>query len=96
MCSGQLTSLAQVVTTTNNKTLAQMSITINHQDYSYDKQSWINHSVEREIHVWGKQALYLVENAQVGDNVMIEGKLSYLTTADKAQFIEAKLVHRLS
>lgn len=96
MCSGQLTSLAQVVTTTNNKTLAQMNVTINHQEYSFDKQSWLNHSVEREIHVWGKQALYLVENAQVGDNVMIEGRLSYLTTADKAQFIEAKLVHRLS
>lgn len=96
MCSGQLASVAQVVTTPNNKTLAQMNITINHQDYSLDKQCWQNHSVERELHVWGKQALYLVENAQVGDNVMVEGKLSYLSTADKTQFIEAKLVHRLS
>jgi single-stranded DNA-binding protein len=96
MCSGQLTSLAQVVTTPNNKTLAQMNITINHQDYSIDKQCWQNHSVDRELHVWGKQALYLVEKAQVGDNVMIEGKLSYLATADKTQFIEAKIVHRLT
>lgn len=95
MCSGQLTSLAQAVTTPNNKTLAQLNIIINHQDYSFEKQCWQNHTVEREIHVWGKQALYLVENVQVGDNVMIEGKLSYLTTADKTQFIEAKLVHRL-
>lgn len=96
LCSGQITSLAEVVTTPNNKALAQMNIMISHQEYSIDKQCWQTHQVERELHVWGKQALYLVENVQVGDIVMIEGKLSYLATADKTQFIEAKLVHRLS
>jgi hypothetical protein len=45
--------------------------------------------------VWGKQAEYLVENGKLNDNVMIEGKLSYLATADKMQFIEAKTVHLL-
>ena len=96
LCSGQLVSLPQLVTTQNNKSLAQVNIIISHQDYSVDKQCWQNHTVERELHVWGKQAQYLVENAQVGDNVMIEGKLSYLATADKTQFIEAKAVHLLS
>tara|TARA_R110002050_G_scaffold231244_4_gene367000 strand:- start:1375 stop:2034 length:660 start_codon:yes stop_codon:yes gene_type:complete len=95
ICTGQLTSLAQVVTTPNNKTLAQITVTINHQDYSVDKQCWQNHSIERELHVWGKQALYLVEKAQVDDTVMIEGKLSYLSTVDKTQFIEAKTVQIL-
>jgi len=96
LCSGQLVSEPQLVTTQNNKNLAQVNITINQQDYSIDKQCWQNHSVERELHVWGKQAQYLVENAVIGDNVMIEGKLSYLATADKRQFIEAKTVHLLS
>ena len=96
LCSGQLTSAPQLITTQNNKNLAQVNITINQQDYSVDKQSWQNHKVERELHVWGKQAQYLVENAQIGDNVMVEGKLSYLATAQKEQFIEAKIIHLLS
>jgi len=95
-CSGQLVSKPQLITTQNNKNLAQVRVTINHQVYSVDKQCWLNHVVERELHVWGKQAQYLVENAKVGDKVMIEAKLSYLATADKTQFIEAKTVHLLS
>jgi len=96
LCSGQLASAPQLITTQNNKKLAQASITINQQDYCVNKRCWQSHMVERELHVWGKQAQYLVENAQAGDNVMVEGKLSYLATADKMQFIEAKTVHLLS
>jgi len=96
ICSGLLTSVPFLVTTPNNKTLAQMSMTINQSVYSADKQCWQNHKVERELHVWGKQALYLVENAQLSDNIMVEGKLSYLATADKTQFVEAKSVHLFS
>ena len=96
LCSAQLASAPQLITTQNNKKLAQVNITINHQYYSEDKQCWQNHIVERELHVWGKQALHLVENAQVGDNLMVEGKLSYLATADKRQFIDAKTIHLLS
>ena len=95
-CSGQLVSMPQLITTPNNKNLAQAKIAINHQVYSVDKQCWQNHLVERELHVWGKQAKNLVENAKAEDNIMIEGKLSYLATADKTQFIEAKTVHILS
>lgn len=95
-CSGQLVSTPQLITTQNNKHLVQAKIKINHQVYSVDKQCWKSHLVERELHVWGKQAQYLVENAGVGDSVMVEGKLSYLATADKTQFIEAKTVHLLS
>jgi len=95
-CSGQLVSKPQLITTQNNKNLAQARVTINHQVYSVDKQCWQSHVVERELHIWGKQAQYLVENAKDGVKVMIEGKLSYLATADKTQFIEAKTVHLLS
>ncbi len=95
-CSGQLSSVPQLITTQNNKNLVQVTISINQQEYSIDKLCWQNHKIERELHVWGKQAQYLVENAQVGENIMVEGKLSYLATADKRQFIEAKTVHLLS
>ncbi|MBL4941553.1 MAG: single-stranded DNA-binding protein [Colwellia sp.] len=94
-CSGQLTSTPKLVTTQNNKSLAQVNISINQQIFSVDKQCWQTHAVERECHVWGKQAQYLVEHAQLGDSVMVEGKLSYFTTADKTQFIEAKNVQLL-
>ncbi len=94
-CSGKLASKPQLITTQNNKSLAQMRVTINHHVYSFDKQCWQNHVVERELHLWGKQAQYLVENAKVDNKIMVEGKLSYLATADKTQFIEAKTVHLL-
>jgi single-stranded DNA-binding protein len=96
LCSGKLTSMPQLITTQNNKNLAQANITINQQIYSVDKQCWQNHKVERELHVWGKQAQNLVENGKLGDNLMIEGKLSYLATAQKNQFIEARIIHLLS
>ena len=96
LCSAQLASMPQLVTTQNNKQLVQVNISINQQDYSVDKQCWQTHKVEREVHVWGKQAQYLVENAQLGDNVIVEGKLSYLATADKKQFIDAKMVHLIT
>ena len=96
MCSAQLLSQPQLMTTRNNKTMAQVNVTINQQDYSIEKQCWQNHNVERELHVWGKQAEYLVEHGKIEGHVMIEGKLSYLATADKTQFIEAKNVHLLS
>lgn len=92
-CSGQLLALPKLITTPNNKTLAQVHIQINQQVYAIEKQSWQSVIVERELHVWGKQAQYLVENAEQNDNVMVEGKLSYLTTAEKTQFIEGKTIH---
>ncbi|MFT6508421.1 MAG: single-stranded DNA-binding protein [Colwellia polaris] len=92
-CSGQIASTPQLIKTQNNKSLAQVNITINQRIYSIDKQCWQTILIERELHVWGKQAEYIVEHAVVGDSVMVEGKLSYLTSADKAQFIDAKALH---
>jgi single-strand DNA-binding protein len=92
-CSGQIASTPQLIKTQNNKSLVQVNITINQRIYSIDKQCWQTILIERELHVWGKQAEYIVEHAVVGDSVMVEGKLSYLTSADKAQFIDAKALH---
>lgn len=94
-CSGEIASTPQLIKTQNNKSLAQVNITINQRVYSIDKQCWQNILIERELHVWGKQAQYLGDHALVGDSVMVEGKLSYLTSADKAQFIDAKTLHLL-
>ena len=92
-CSAQLLATPKLITTQNNKTLTQVQIQINQQIYSIDKQSWQTVPVERALHVWGKQAEYLVENAEQNDDVMIEGKLSYLATSNKTQFIDAKTIH---
>ena len=92
-CSGQIASIPQLIKTQNNKSLTKMNITINQRIYSIDKQCWQNIVIERELHVWGKQAEYTVEHALMGDSVMVEGKLSYLTSANKAQIIDAKTLH---
>jgi len=92
-CSGLIASTPQLIKTQNNKSLAQVNITINQQVYSIDKHCWQNILIERELHVWGKQAEYMVDHAVFGDSVMVEGKLSYLTSANKAQFIDAKILH---
>jgi len=94
-CSGQIASTPQLIKTQNNKSLTQVSITINQRIYSIDQQSWKNTFIERELHIWGKQANYLVEHALIGDTVMVEGKLSYLTSATKTQFIDVKILHCL-
>jgi single-stranded DNA-binding protein len=93
-CSGQISSIPQLIKTQNNKSLAQVNITINQQVYSIDKQCWQNIVVERELHVWGKQAEHMVDQISVGDSVMVEGKLSYLTSANKAQIIDVKTLYQ--
>ena len=92
-CTVQIASIPQLIKTQNNKSLAQVNVTINQRIYSIEKQCWQNVLIERELHVWGKQAEYTAEHAQIGDSVMVEGKLNYLTSANKAQIIDAKTLH---
>ena len=92
-CSAEVASCPQLIKTQNNKSLAQLNAMINQRIYSVEKQSWQHIVIERELHVWGKQAEYIVDNAQVGDSIMIEGKLSYLSSVNKNQFIDAKTLH---
>ena len=91
-CSGTLTSVFTLNTTENNKLFAQATISISQQTISVGNQQKQRVIIERPVHIWGAQAQYLSEKAQVGDNVIIEGKLSYLKTSEKAQLIEAKQI----
>jgi single-stranded DNA-binding protein len=92
-CSAQLLSQPQLMLTEHNKQLTQATVSINQHVYNNDKQSWQNLTVEREIHIWGKQAQYLAEKAVIGDELMIEGKLNYASNANKSQFIEVIKLH---
>lgn len=91
-CSATLTEAVTLVKTENNKELAHTNISITLKIYSNIKQTSQFLTIKRAVHVWGKQAKYLNEHAQIGDNLLIEGKLNYLNDAEKAQFIEAKMV----
>ena len=92
-CSAQLISQPKLMLTEQNKNITQASIVINQHIYDTDKQAWQTISVERAIHAWGKQAQYLAEHGNIGDELMLEGKLSYTSGANKDQFIEIKNVH---
>jgi len=92
-CSAQLISQPQLMLTEHNKQLTQAKVVINQHIYNNDKQHWQNLTIEREIHIWGKQAQYLAENAVIGDELMVEGKLSYASNVNKSQFIEVMKLH---
>lgn len=92
-CSALLTSKPKLMLTEQSKNITQANIIINQHVYNTDKQTWQIISVERAIHVWGKQAQDLAEHADIGDELMLEGKLSYTSGANKDQFIEVKNVH---
>jgi single-stranded DNA-binding protein len=92
-CSAKLISQPQLMLTEKNKQLTQAKISINQHVYHNDKQNWHILTVEREIHIWGKQAQYLADNGEISDELIIEGKLSYASNANKSQFIEVMKLH---
>ncbi len=92
-CSARLSCEPKLMRTEQNTHLAQASVTIYQHVFSPEKQAWLSLPVERAIHVWGKTAQYLCDNAKLGDEMAIEGKLNYNNVADKSQFIEVKKLH---
>jgi single-stranded DNA-binding protein len=94
-CSGTLSSAVQLLTTENNKELAQVQITICHQAYSITQQKMQKKNIITTLQIWGKQAILLNQKAQLGDNIVIDGKLNYSTSAEKSQFIEGKHIQLL-
>ncbi|MCP4989779.1 MAG: single-stranded DNA-binding protein [Colwellia sp.] len=92
-CSAMLISQPKLMLTEKNKSIAQANVAIHQHIYNTDKQAWQIITVERAIHVWGKQAQKLAEQANRGDEVMLEGKLSYASSANKEQFIDVKNIH---
>jgi len=86
--SGQINAPIKLVTTENNKELVEISVISNYFVHSPVTQKLKNIQIERPIHIWGKQAIYLNEHAEEGDQLVLEGKLSYLNNATKSQFID--------
>ena len=94
-CCGHIASDIKLVTTEKNIELAEFYVEINHQVFSPITQKMRNFLIKRPVHLWGKQAVYLKNNAAEKDSVVIDGKLNYLKDANKSQFIEAKQVDLL-
>jgi single-stranded DNA-binding protein len=90
--SGEINADFTLVKTENNKELLELSLTINHLVYSPITQKTQNINIDRKIHVWGKQAQYISEHASQGDQVIVDGKLSYLNNNKKSQFIDTQHV----
>ena len=78
--------------TEHNKELVALDLTINHLVYSPITQKTQNIAIERSVHIWGKQAHYVKDKAQVGDQLIVDGKLSYLNNSKKSQFIDGNQV----
>jgi len=89
-CSGEIISSPKLIKTPNNKQMLQLNISIAQQVYDVDKQQWRTIPLERELHLWGTQAQTLADKAKLSDSIVIEGKLSYLSSGNKMQFIEGK------
>jgi len=92
-CSGIIHTPIKLRTTEHNKEFVQTSITINHQVYCNIKEQFKKITTEAPLHIWGKQALQLSEKAQQGDVIFVEGKLNYLSSTDKALYIDGSKVH---
>jgi single-stranded DNA-binding protein len=89
-CSGNIISDIKVLTTEHNKTLTEVIVESKQHIFSTVTQQ--NHvvTIQRPVHVWGKQALYLAEHGKINDQIIVDGKLSYLNNKDKNQFIDAQ------
>jgi single-stranded DNA-binding protein len=91
-CSGQIDSPIKFVTTEHNKELAELTLSINFLVHSSVTQELKNIEIKRPIHIWGKQASYINDQAKMGDQLVIEGKLSYLNNSNKSQLIDCQQV----
>jgi single-strand DNA-binding protein len=90
--SGEINSEINLVLTEHNKELVALDLTINHLVYSPVTQLTQNISIKRSVHIWGKQANYVKDKAKVGDQLVVDGKLSYLNNSNKSQFLDAQQI----
>lgn len=87
-CSGQIQSPIKFVKTEQNKELVELTLLSNFFVHSSVTQELKNIEIQRPIHIWGKQAVYINEQAESGDQLVIDGKLSYLNNSNKSQLID--------
>lgn len=89
-CSGEIISPIKLVTTQSNKILAQTDVRIHHQVLSLLNGKQQTFVLERPVQIWAKQASYLAEHANVGDQLVVEAKLNYMKNKQKSQYIDAR------
>ncbi|MGB1263657.1 MAG: single-stranded DNA-binding protein [Cognaticolwellia sp.] len=89
-CSGNIISDIKVITTEHNKELTEIVIESKQHIFSNVTQQSHVVSIQRPVHIWGKQAVYLAEHGKKNDQIIIDGKLSYLNNKHKNQFIDAQ------
>lgn len=88
--SGKIISDISVLTTEQNKELTELTVESEQQIFSVITHKYHAVKIQRPIHVWGKQALYLAEHGKINDQIIVDGKLSYLNNKNKNQFIDAQ------
>lgn len=91
-CSGTISSEVRLVTTESNKQLAELTLTINYYAYSPVTRELRSIEILRPLHIWGTQASYIKQHANIGDEVIVDGKLGYLNNEEKSQLLDAKQV----
>ena len=89
-CTGQLSSDIKLVTTEQEKHLAEFTLTIDSYCFTPLHHELKRHTITRTIHVWGKQAQYIAEHAELGDQFIITGQLNYSQHEGQSQFIDAQ------
>ncbi len=87
--SGNIVADIQAVTTEHDKALAEVIVESKQHIYSAITQQSYVVTIKRPVHVWGKQALYIAEHGKINDQIIVDGKLSYLNNKNKNQFIDA-------
>ncbi|MFT5812420.1 MAG: single-strand DNA-binding protein [Psychroserpens sp.] len=89
-CSGNIVSDLKVITTEHNKELTEIILESQQHIFSAITLKYHVATIQRPIHVWGKQALYLAEHGKRNDQIIVDGKLSYLNNKNKNQFIDVQ------
>ncbi|ASP47543.1 single-stranded DNA-binding protein [Cognaticolwellia beringensis] len=88
--SGNIISDIKLITTENNKELTEVILESQQHIFSTITQKLHVVIIQRPVHIWGKQALYLAEHGKRNDQIIVDGKLSYLNNKNKNQFIDAQ------
>ncbi len=92
ICNATVDSEIKLVKTENNVSLAEFTVTINEPGFSEANHHFKGQKIQRLVHLWGKTAEYFAKKAQLHQQVLIEGSVSYVGNNKKQQFIEAKKV----
>ena len=92
VCHATLHSEIKLVTTEGDKTLAEFEVTINEPGFVESDHHFSGQKIHRMVHLWGKPAEAFAKKAVLGEQLLIEGALNYVSTNKSKQFIDAKKV----